>query len=271
MANSLTAAVLTYNEADMIEACLSTLSWCKEILVLDTGSSDETVALASSLGARVVSSTESSFAARRNALLAECKTDWILYIDADERVTPELAGQIEQTIEENVAQVISFPRRNYFFGEQFAHGGWQGEIVTRAFAVRSLKGWHGTIHESPDFEGTVKRLSAPLWHFSHRSVKDGLEKTAAWTPMEATLLAESGVASVSAGTVLRKGLGEIWRRGVLQSGWKDGTAGRIEVLIQAINRMLVYMQVWELQKKPTIAEHYDELEKQIESLWQQKT
>lgn len=271
MVISLTAAVLTYNEADMIEACLRTLSWCSQLLVLDTGSTDETVARARKLGARIISSSETSFAARRNELLAACNTDWILYVDADERVTPELAGEIETALNDGVADVLSFPRQNYFFGEQFAHGGWQDEVVTRAFKRTSLKGWQGTIHESPDFEGTVKRLSSPLWHFSHRSVKDGLEKSAAWTPMEAQLLADSGIGNVSACTVLRKGFGEVWRRGVLQAGWKDGTAGSIEVLIQAINRMLVYMQVWELQKKPSISNEYDKLEKHIESLWQQKT
>lgn len=266
-----TACVLTYNEADMIQGCLQALTWCSEVVVLDSGSSDATVAVARSLGARVITSKEMSFAARRNELLSACKTEWILYIDADERVTPELAAEIETVISEGLADVVSFPRRNYFFGQEFKHGGWQDEVVTRGFKRSSLKGWQGKIHESPVFEGTVKRLSTPLWHFSHRSVADGLTKSAAWTPMEAKLLADSTSQKISSWTVLRKGLGEVWRRGIVQSGWKDGAPGRMEVLTQAINRMLVYMQVWELQQSPTSAQKYEQLQKQVDSLWQQKT
>lgn len=265
---SLTAAVLTRNEAEMIQGCLATLRWCQQILVIDTHSSDETVELAKAVGAEVRTTDQTSFAKRRDEALAACQTEWILYIDADERVTPELAKQIERVVDENVLDVASFPRRNYFFGRQFAHGGWQAEEVTRLFRVSALRGWHGDIHESPVFEGASIQLSSPLWHFSHRSIADGLSKTAVWTPMEAALLAESHLQPVTFWTVLRKGLGEVWRRGFKQAGWKDGDAGKMEVLTQAINRMLVYMQVWERQQQPPVSSRYQSLEEEVQTLWQ---
>lgn len=267
---TITAAVLAHNEAQMLPGCLSSLQWCSKILVLDQHSDDNTAEIAKQAGARVISSRESSFAKRREELLAECTTDWIFYIDADERVTPQLAQTVQSKVSDDQISAVSFPRTNYFFGKQFNHGGWQDEYVTRLFRVISLSGWFGDIHESPTFAGTVATISEPLWHFSHRSVADGLVKTAAWTPMEARLLAEREKERVGFWTIIRKGLGEGWRRGIRQGGWKDGEAGCIEVLTQMINRMLVYMQVWELQQRPPLSQNYAELEQQLKSLWQKE-
>lgn len=268
---TVTAAILTHNEANMLAACLETVSWSDQCIVLDHHSSDETTQIAQKAGARVISSLSDSFGERREQLLAACTTEWILYIDADERVTPELAMEIKKLLSEPSSQGVSaasFPRRNFFFGRDFMHGGWQHEQVTRLFRTSALKGWKGTIHESPIVDGKVEVLTSPLWHFSHRTVADGLIKTAHWTPMEAALLAENVKSPVSIWTILRKGLSEFWRRGVRQAGWRDGQAGMIEVLTQVINRMLVYMQVWEKQQKPPTVQRYQHLEKEIESLWQ---
>ncbi len=265
---SLTAAILTHNEEAMIVQCLRTLSWCDEIIVLDHNSTDKTVSLAKASGATVLHSQNESFAVRREELLAACKTNWIVYIDADERITPKLADEIKEVIAGDTVDAARFHRKNYFFGRNFSNGGWATEMVTRLFRVTKLSGWNGSIHESPVFEGAVKELRESLRHFSHRCVTDGLIKTTQWTPMEAELLARNLQSPVTFWTVLRKGLGEVWRRGILQSGWKDGAAGGMEILTQAINRMLVYMQVWELQQKPSVAGRYQDLETKITTLWQ---
>ena len=264
----ITAAILTHDESDMIAGCIQTLQWCERVLVLDQHSADGTAKIALQLGATVGMSDTTSFAQRRNELLEACATEWILYIDADERVTPELANAIRDVVTQNSATAASFPRTNFFFGAEFRHGGWQGERVTRLFRVDALQGWQGRIHESPKYTGEVLELTAPLWHFSHRSVSDGLMKTANWTPMEADLLAQATEKPVSFWVIVRKGLGEAWRRGIRHSAWKDGEAGLIEMLTQVINRMLVYMQVWERQQKPPIATRYQELQQQIDALWQ---
>ena len=262
-----TAAILTHNEVAMIEPCLMTLEWCNSVVILDQHSVDKTVERAKNFGARVLISDVPSFAARRELLRGACHTEWILYIDADERVTPQLAAEIQKLVSENQADVGSFYRKNFFFGKNFKHGGWQGEVVTRLFRVSNLRGWQGCIHESPIFEGSCRQLDSELWHFSHRSVADGLSKSAMWTPLEAELLADSLPSRVSMWTIIRKGLGEVWRRGILHSGWQDGSSGSIEVLTQMINRMLVYMQVWERQQQPSIASRYQQLENEVKSLW----
>ena len=121
---SVTAVVLTKNEADQIANCLETLRWCDDILVIDNDSDDDTLGIASRLGARVFQTSETSFAVRRNLALTKIKTDWIFYIDADERVTPRLYQEIAVHLETKDAQAIRFLRRNICYGFPWAHGGW---------------------------------------------------------------------------------------------------------------------------------------------------
>lgn len=264
---SITAVIIAKNEQDMIQACLDCLQWCAEIIVIDNGSTDATADLAEKKGAKVVSFKHDSFARLRSEALKVVQTDWLLYVDADERITPDLAKEISVNMEINTEVAFSCNRENYFFGEKFEHGGWQQDVVTRVFKKTALKGWHGTIHETPDYEGPAKMLSFPLIHFSHRNVASGLYKSAAWTPMEAELLFRAGESPVTFRKIIKKGISEFVKRAYFKKGVQDGQAGLIEALIQGINRMLVYMQVWEFQQKPPIDKKYQSLEKHIKEKW----
>jgi glycosyltransferase involved in cell wall biosynthesis len=264
---TITAVVITKNEQDMIEACLDCLQWCTEILVIDNGSIDLTPDLAEKKGAKVVSFKHDSFSRIRSEALKIVTTDWLVYIDADERVTPDLAKEIAVNIETRSSTALTFVRHNYFFGEKFEFGGWEADTVTRAFQKSSLIGWHGKVHETPEFTGDEKVLSFPLIHFSHRSVVSGLYKSAAWTPMEAELLFKANEPTVTFQKILKKGVSEFIKRAIMRKGYKDGQAGLVEALIQGINRMLVYMQVWELQQKPPIEKKYSNLEKHMKEKW----
>ncbi|MFH1967492.1 MAG: glycosyltransferase family 2 protein [Patescibacteria group bacterium] len=263
-----TAVVLAFNEQQMIEACLNTLRWTGEVLVIDTGSSDETVKMAESWGARVVSIKSPSFAYLRTEALKYVKTPWVLYIDADERVTPRLAQEILVNIETNSAEALAFNRQNVYFGRVMKGGGWQTDQVTRAFLVEKLKTWQGIIHESPVFAGQQKLLASPLIHLTHRNAIDGLYKTALWTPKEAELLAKSDkTPDVNFGLIVKKMSREFIKRAYLKGGIKDGQTGLIEALIQGINRALVYIQVWERQQIPSIGERYQKKETEIRQDW----
>ena len=257
---AITAVIVAKNEEIMIGGCLKCLEWCQEILVIDTGSTDQTVDLAEQAGAKVIHFQHPSFAKLRNEAIKHLTTEWFIYIDVDERVTPTLAKEIGVTIETKKVTAIQIRRTNIYFGIEFKHGGWQNDLVTRGFCKASKVVWQGEIHESPQFEGQFELLKSPLLHFSHREVAAGLVKSAAWTPIEAKLLVDAAHPPVTLRTILRKGLAEFLRRDMLQAGYKDGLAGSIEALIQAINRMLVYIQVWEKQQIPSSAEKYQKME-----------
>ncbi|MFZ5437862.1 MAG: glycosyltransferase family 2 protein [Patescibacteria group bacterium] len=267
----ISAIVLAKNEASMIDGCLNTLVWCDEVLVLDNGSTDNTVELAESLGARVITFSHPSFARKRNEALKHAKNDWVFYLDADERVTPTLAKEIMVHMETATAQVLEMSRQNFCYGHEFKHGGWQDDLVTRIFHKSALKEWTGQIHESPNFEGQVTKLHSPIIHFTHRNTEDNLRKSADWTKLEAELLYKAGEKPVTLFTLVRKGTMEFVRRAIFKRGYQDGMAGLIEAVVQGINRMIVYIQVWELQQKPSLADRYAKKEDELKKLWSQET
>ncbi|MBD3279773.1 MAG: glycosyltransferase [Candidatus Pacebacteria bacterium] len=266
----LTAIVIAKNEAKMISNCLQTLQWCDELLVIDNGSSDQTAKLAEDFGAKVIGFESQSFARLRDEGLKRAQHDWVFYLDADERVTPTLAKEIQVQLETTQAGALRIRRTNICYGKEFRHGGWQKDYVTRVFQKKLLAGWTGKVHESPVFDGGVATLQTPLIHLTHRNTTGGLKKTMHWTKIEAELLVKAKVSSVGFKTILRKGLLEFWRRAIWQRGYQDGTQGLIEALVQAINKFLIYIQVWELQQRPPLADQYQQLEADITKLWEQQ-
>lgn len=270
MKTTISAAIITKNEATMIEACLKGLGWCDEIVIIDDNSTDKTTSIAENYGAKIISFSHPSFARKRQEALKRTKSDWIFYIDADERITPQLAKEIKVNIETHTADVFTLCRDNIFYGKKLENGGWQEDEVERVFFKKNLEGWFGDIHESPRYAGIKKTLHSPLIHLSHRNTISGLLKTSAWTPMEAQALYDSKLPKVTFITIMRKMIMEFIRRIFFKNGYKDGQTGLIEGLIQAINKALVYIQVWELQQKPSISDLYLQKEKEIESLWQKQ-
>ncbi len=266
MPTTLSALILAKNEAAMIANCLDALAWCDEVIVIDNGSTDATAEIATRAGARVITQ-QGSFAQLRTAAFRKSKTDWVLYIDADERVTPELAQEIRQVISQPQHQSYGLVRKNILYGSAMAHGGWEKDMVVRLFQRDALKEWAGDIHEHAVTVGSTGVLREQLWHFTHRSVIESLYKSAQWTPIEAELLAQAGTAAVTPVTLIRKGVMEVWRRAIWGGGYKDGMAGWVEAITQGLNRILVYMQLWERQQKPSIPKKYEQFEHELAERW----
>lgn len=264
---SITAIIIAKNEEKMIANCLESLRWCDEVLVIDNGSSDTTGSLAEKFGARVISFASQDFSKVRNEGLKRSKTDWVFYVDADERVSTALAREILLAIEMDQADAFLINRQNFCYGFELTKGGWENDLVTRVFRRSALEGWEGKIHESPIFKGRVEALKQPLIHLTHRSTRENLYKSSEWTIVEAELLAGSNLKPVTFFTLVRKGVMEFLRRAWLKKGYQDGMVGLVEALVQAVNRMMVYVQVWELQQKPSLPERYEKIERDLASDW----
>ncbi len=266
---TISAVVIARDEEAMLANCLDTLKWCDEVIVVDNVSKDATRGIAEREGARVVVA-EGSFADLRNEALKYSQSDWIFYIDADERVTPALAEEIQHLIQQPTADAYKVNRNNVLYGSHLQHGGWGDDWVVRLFRRANLKRWAGKVHEHAEMEGETSELQEKLVHFTHRDVISGLLKTAQWTPIEADLLTEaSQTPRVTIGLIWRKTVMELIRRLIFKKGYADGAAGWIEAMVQAMNRMLVYIQVWERQQQPSLKDRYQQYEKSIVKLWQQ--
>ena len=232
--SSLSACIITYNEADRIEACLRSLSFCDELLVVDSHSSDATRALAAALGARVIERDWPGYRSQKQFAVDSARHDWVLCLDADERLTEQLRDEIQQLRAAGFpgAAGWSVPRITDYFGRFLHHGNAYPDRLVRLFD-RRCGGWSGDeIHENTRISGRIGRLQGHLEHFSYRSLSDHLNRMQRYADLMAQALYARG---------RRCGLTPVllnpqWRfvRGyLLRLGFLDGWRGLVFALIEA--------------------------------------
>jgi len=167
----LSAIVLTKNEEPVIEDCLRSIKWVDEIVVVDNGSTDKTLEIVEKLGVDKVvkAAANSNFSDRRNQGAKEAKNEWLFYVDADERVTPELKDEILNfKFQTSNCVAYAIPRKNIRLTKVLYHGGWWPDYVLRLMRKDKLIGWEGELHEQPRIDGEVGKLKEAFLHFSHR-------------------------------------------------------------------------------------------------------
>ncbi len=155
------------------------------------------------------------------------------------------------------------PRKNYWWGEEFTTLGANPDYVTRLFNKSKLLKWKGIIHESPEINGTVGTLQQQLIHLTHRDLFSGLRKSFSWTKMEARLLYQAHHPPVTWWRLAKVTMEMFIKKYFGQSGWKQGTPGFIESVVQAWNRFMVYEQLWEMQQKPSLQERYQQIDNKL--------
>ncbi len=242
----LSAVVLTHNSGAVIGDCLQSLHFADEIIVVDSGSTDNTLALASA--ARIYKRKLVSFAGQRNFGLRQAKSPWILMIDSDERVSGELAGEIKAAIKTDFYSAYRMKRLNYFFGKAMKHGGYWPDWQTRLFRVKDFGKYTGTVHETPHFNGSLGSFANHLTHYSHNNISECLEKSIPWTKKEAEEFIKAGHPPITWWRLIKVMVWEFCYRYFKKLAILDGYVGFVESLVQALNRFYVYQQVWEMQQ-----------------------
>lgn len=241
----LSGVIIAKNEEKMIEDCIRSLKFCDEVLVvLDKDSTDRTKEITLKLGARVAEGELGDFARRRNIGMQKAEGEWVLYVDADERVSEDLAFEIKERIRESTFSAYKILRKNYYFGD---HPWPYIEKLERLFLKEKFIKWRGELHESPEFEGEVGILKGYLYHYTHRDLSSMVEKTNKWSETEALLRFNTEHPKMSWWRFPRVMLTEFFRSYIKQSGWKAGTAGLIESIYQAFSIFITYAKLWELQ------------------------
>jgi len=244
----LSVIVLTKNEAMMIKDCLASIKdLADEIILVDSGSTDDTVKIARELGAKIISAS-GDYASLRNVGLKAASGEWIFYIDADERVSPELADEIKQ-IAKGEATSYKLNRQNIVFGRWIKHGGYWPDPVHRLFKKEALTGWTGRLHESPQVIGKVGYLKQPLAHYTVRSIAAALEKSRDWSAIEAQLLFEANVPRVTWWKIIKAFKLEFLRQLVLRLGVLDGMPGFVLAYIRAYHQASVLVNLWQKQQQ----------------------
>lgn len=247
---SLSVIVITQNEAHNIEACLRSVSFADQIVVLDSGSTDGTVQIARALGAEVSVNTDwQGFGLQKNRALAFAQSDWVLSIDADERVPPELQTEIRAVLEAPDLDVYAIPRLSSYCGQYMHHSGWYPDHVTRLFRRRSARFSDDLVHEKILTTSKVGQLNSRLLHESFRNLEAVLEKTNRYSTAGAQSLFNKGKPAS-----LRKALGHgMWafvRTYFLRLGFLDGRLGLVLAVSNAEGTYYRYLKLWLLQRQP---------------------
>jgi glycosyltransferase involved in cell wall biosynthesis len=258
----LSAVLAVRDEEQMLDGALRLLGFCDEIVVvIDDRTSDRTEQIARRYTDNVHLLPFHNFAQLKNAGVERARGEWIVFCDGDERVTPRLARELEDVLAAGTEMWAYYsPTVNFFYGRRMKFGGWREahiKIVRRDHALHA-----GDVHETLDLPAErVGRLEGERWHFSHRSVREGLEKTIQYGTFESSERYVAGAPRVTVWRLLKVMLKEIAWRTVRRTGWRDGMPGVIESVYQPFSVFCIEAMLWERQNSSAIERRYEELER----------
>jgi len=268
MNSSITVVIHTRNEEKNIkESVQSAKILANTILIVDMESTDKTVTFAKEVDTTIKTFPFSHYVEPARAFgIQSAKTDWVFILDADERMTKELADEIKTVISRQSSDIgktdfnkpttenrqlktyYKVPRKNIFGKNKWLkHGGWWPDYQIRLFYKSALIDWPKQIHSTPKFTGSERKLKNPIIHYFHGDLKSMVDKTLIFEDIESDLLYK---AHKKTGTVifLRKFLGELYRRLIKHRGFLDGTVGIIESIYQAYSKTITYIFLYEKQQ-----------------------
>ncbi|MBB1202255.1 glycosyltransferase family 2 protein [Enterobacteriaceae bacterium 89] len=250
MAIRLSVVMIAKNAADLLPDCLASVKWADEIILLDSGSIDNTVGLAKSLGAQVHINTDwQGYGIQRQRAQALATGDYVLMIDTDERVTPELEQSLRQVLASPQPDAVySIARRNYFLGRFMRHSGWYPDRVLRLYARERWQYNNNLVHESLECRGaTVVELKGDLQHLTCRDFADFQQKQLAYATAWAQERHQKGKKASLAG-IFGHTLGAFVKTLLLRGGVLDGAQGWLLAVVNAQYTFNKYTELWALNR-----------------------
>lgn len=250
----LSVAIITLDAASQLEACLQSAAFADEIVVVDSGSTDGTQALAERHGARVIQQEWLGFGPQKQFAVEAARHDWVLCLDADERVTPALQTAIESALEigQNSASTAAaphayrFPRCNRFLGRYLKHGEGYPDWSLRLFNRRHARWSDDAVHEKVVCDGPIGTITGDLLHDSAESLSSYLTKQNRYTSLAADMALAAGKHS-SVGRVALSPLVRFIKFYFVRQGFRDGLPGFVHIAIGCFNSMIKYAKMLERQ------------------------
>ncbi|MBU1425718.1 MAG: glycosyltransferase family 2 protein [Gammaproteobacteria bacterium] len=245
---SLTIILITKNEAANIRECLQSVAWADEIIVVDSGSTDNTVAIARQMGAQVYEYDWPGFGPQKNRALDHASKDWVFSIDADERVTPELRAEIQAAMSEGRKDAYEIPRLSSFCGSYIHHSGWRPDYVTRLFRRGAGRFSDDLVHERVIVTGTTGKLQQSILHESFRDAEELLAKINQYSTAGARMLHNRNRTS-SLTNAVTHALWAFVRTYFLRAGFLDGRKGFMLAVSTAEGTYYRYVKLMLLTEK----------------------
>ena len=255
--------VIAKNEQDRLKTCLESIKWADEIVVLDNGSSDKTIEIAKKYTDKFFSFDGLDFASLRNKGMEKTTNDWVLYVDADERVLSDLKTEILEIIRSNQYSALAISRKNIIFGKEVSYGPYEKDWVIRLFKKSDFEQWMGKVHEYPKFKGKLGYTKNSLLHLTHRGVDQFMKKVMEWSAIEAKLRLMTNHPKMSKWRFIRIFLTETFNQGFKRKGFFSDTVGIIDSMLQVFHLYITYVRLWELQQPKPLNEVYDDIDKKL--------
>ena len=240
-----TALVPTLNEASHIEECLKSLRWADELIVVDSHSEDDTVKIAETLADRVELHPFESFAKQKNRCLRLASNRWVLFVDADERVTPALRDEIKEVLSDPERDGYWIRRKNHFLGKHIRGAGWGRDRVLRLFDREKGDYPDRLVHEEVLLRGRAGALREPLLHYPYGDLEEYWEKFHRYAWLSAMELKNQGRRG-SVSSILLRPPARFLRMYFMQMGFLDGVHGFLLSGLAAFQVYTKYARLWEL-------------------------
>lgn len=244
----LSVAIITLNEEDRLPDCLKSVDFTDDIVVVDSGSTDNTVKIAEQSGARVFKEKWRGFGPQKQFAIDQCVNDWILILDADERIPEETASEMYALFTESMNHVsYSFPRKNYFSGKWIRHGGWWPDRVVRLFRKDQCRMSLKMVHESIITTGSLGRIQNPISHYTNRNLHQTIDKINKYSSVGAKQLYDKKSNSSSL-KALMKAVWKFFHFYFLRLGFLDGYQGLVIAVSDAMNVFFKHAKYIEMKK-----------------------
>jgi len=240
----ITAIILTKNEEKNIKDCLKSLSWCDEKIVIDDKSEDRTLEIAQKLGTKAYSHRLINFSDQRNFGLEKAKNDWILFIDADERIPQALWYEIMQYVNEPIENFSGFflKRIDVMWGKELKHGE-SGTLKLLRLGKKENGKWKGIVHEKWNISGKTGTLNNPLYHYPHQTIGDFLKEINRYTDLRARELYDQGI-KTNWFLILLYPKTKFILNYFIRLGFLDGLPGLVTALMMSFHSFLVRGKLW---------------------------
>ncbi len=245
--NKLTVTIITLNEELKLTKCLESVKFADEIIVVDCGSTDNTVAIAQRYKAKIYNREFDNFEKQKNWAVSKATHDWIFSVDADEVVTSDLAKEIREAIKSNVYDGFLIPRRNFIFGAEIKFTRWSPDRHIWLWRKENGK-WLGEVHEEVVVNGSVGELINAKLHYQDTTVAQFIKSNNRYSQLQAEEMVKNGV-KFSFLRLFWDAKFEFLLRYVYKLGFLDGWRGFVLSYIMAIYKMMVWVKVWELSRK----------------------
>ena len=250
MRERISACVISFNEELKIRRCLESVKWCDEIVVLDSFSTDTTIEICRQFTDRIFQQEWLGYVGQRNMVREMSRYEWILFMDADEEMSPALKDEIEAEFDRGTGNTFGyeFPRQVYYLGRWIRHGDWYPDVKLRLFKKEFGRTEGEEPHDRVVVRGPIKRLRNPIWHYTYDDVSDQIKTLNRFSTITAQQKYVRG-RKVHFRDLIFHPFFRFLRGYLLRRGFMDGTHGLMIASIASFGSFLKYAKQWELAQK----------------------